>query len=228
MFSPYIKQLQQLELFEGMSTSNILAVLSHLPVSLHTYKKNEFICLQNETFYKLGILLEGKIRTTKTYMAGSTFSLNTFYGPCIFGENIICAECKAMPYSLVTLQPAVVFLIDGDSILTMTKETSPFMSRFLINMVRVMAKRSILTSTQVEYSHIASLKKRIAIFLLTKSAETKKLLFTIPLNRSEMANYLCVTRPALSKALAELKKENIIDYYRDSFKIQDLEKLQSL
>ena len=43
-----------------------------------------------------------------------------------------------------------------------------------------------------------------------------------------MANYLNATRPAVSRILRELKEQNIIDYYRSSFKILDLETLSNL
>lgn len=209
-----------------MSSKDIVSVLSHLPVSLHTYKKDEIICTQDENFFYLGILLEGKIQTSKTYLTNDNFILNTLCAPNVFGENIICADCMAMPYTLQAVQEdTVLLLIDGSSVLTMNKQTSSYMSQFLINMIKLMAQRSISTNTQVDYSRITSLKKRVAIFLLSHYQETKQLLFAVSLSRSEMANYLNVTRPALSKVLAEMKKENIIDYYKDSFKIENLEKL---
>lgn len=211
-----------------MSTKDILSVLSHLPISLHAYKKDEIICSQDQEFFKLGILLEGKIQSRKTYLTNDCFILNTLCSPDVFGENIICAGCMAMPYTLQALQDdTVLLLVDGSAVLTMNKQTSSYMSQFLINMIKLMAQRSISTNTQVDYSRITSLRKRIAIFLLSHYSETKKLLFTVSLSRSEMANYLSVTRPALSKVLAELKKENIIDYYKDTFKIKDLKKLMN-
>lgn len=211
-----------------MSTHDINLVLSNLPVSLHTYQKDEIICAQDESFLKLGILLEGKIQSSKTYLTEDSFILNTLSAPDVFGENIICAGCCAMPYSLKAHQDdTVLLLIDGSAVLTMDKRTSAYMSRFLINMVKIMAQRSISANTQVDYSRITSLRKRVAIFLLNHYAETGQTLFTVDLSRNDMATYLSVTRPALSKVLAELKKEKIIDYYKDSFKIEDLEKLKN-
>lgn len=210
-----------------MSKDEILLTLSHLPCSLHKYKKNEMICGQNEIFFKLGILLEGKIESSKTYLTKDHFVLNTLSAPDVFGENIICANCMKVPYSLHAIQETVLLLIDGDSLLTMNKQNSTFMSQFLINMIRLMAKRSISVNTQIDYSRITSLRKRVAIFLLTHYEKTNQLIFTTSFNRNEMANYLSVTRPALSKVLAELKKENIIDYYKDSFKIENLEQLMN-
>ena len=40
---------------------------------------------------------------------------------------------------------------------------------------------------------------------------------TIPLSRSEMADYLCTNRSALSRELANMKKDGILDYDLRSF-----------
>ena len=78
---------------------------------------------------------------------------------------------------------------------------------------------------QLNYIQITSLTKRVAIFLLDYSQNAGAHLFTIPFNREEMALYLNATRPSLSKVLAELKRNGIIDYYKNTFKINDIDYL---
>lgn len=228
MFTRYLHQLKNIPLFENMSSNDITAVLSHLPVSLHTYEKDACICLQDEPFFMLGILLEGKLQSSKTYLTNDNMILGVTSAPDVFCDDIICAGCPSMPYSIHAIQDTVLLLIDGHSVFSMNKQSSSYMSQFLINIIRLVGKRSISASTQVDYSRITSLRKRVAIFLLNQYQETGQLIFSIPLSRYEMANYLSVTRPALSKVLAELKKESIIDYYKDSFKIENLDKLINL
>lgn len=43
--------------------------------------------------------------------------------------------------------------------------------------------------------------------------------FTIPFNREELADFLCVERSALSHELSRMKKEGLIDYKKNKFKI---------
>ena len=40
---------------------------------------------------------------------------------------------------------------------------------------------------------------------------------TIPLNREEMADYLCVERSALSHELMKMKRDGILSYNKNSF-----------
>ena len=39
------------------------------------------------------------------------------------------------------------------------------------------------------------------------------------MTREEMADFLCVNRSALSRELSRMKRDGIIDFYRDTFRI---------
>lgn len=44
----------------------------------------------------------------------------------------------------------------------------------------------------------------------------------IPLNRTEMADYLCTNRSALSRELSSMKKDGILDYDQKVFHLYNV------
>ena len=56
-------------------------------------------------------------------------------------------------------------------------------------------------------------------YLLRVSCEQQSRTFSIPMNRNEMADYLNIERSALSRELSRMKRDGLIDYHRDSFKL---------
>ncbi len=50
-------------------------------------------------------------------------------------------------------------------------------------------------------------------------------MFNLPFDRSDMAVYLGVNRSALSRELSLMKKEGIIDFYKNSFSLPQGKKL---
>jgi DNA-binding transcriptional regulator LsrR (DeoR family) len=54
------------------------------------------------------------------------------------------------------------------------------------------------------------------------------MIFNMPMNRQELAEFLNVKRPSLSRELSNMQKEKIIEVYRSSVKILDMEKLCEL
>ena len=51
-------------------------------------------------------------------------------------------------------------------------------------------------------------------------------MFKIPLKRNELAEYLNVSRPSLSRELVNMQDEGLIEFHRNSFKILDLTALK--
>jgi len=56
-----------------------------------------------------------------------------------------------------------------------------------------------------------------------QAQQNNSMYFKVPMNRKDLADYLCVDRSALSRELSRMKDDGIIDYDKDIFKIQQRE-----
>jgi CRP-like cAMP-binding protein len=56
-------------------------------------------------------------------------------------------------------------------------------------------------------------------YLTSQAEQQESSYFDIHLNRNELADYLCIDRSALSRELSRLKKEGLIDFQKNHFKI---------
>jgi CRP-like cAMP-binding protein len=79
---------------------------------------------------------------------------------------------------------------------------------------------------KIEYFAIKSVTGKICAYLYDQYKLNGGPLFDIPFDRNELADFLNVSRPTLSRELAKLKEQGIIDYYLNSFKVLDIEKLE--
>lgn len=52
-------------------------------------------------------------------------------------------------------------------------------------------------------------------------------MFRIQMNREQLAEFLNVSRPSMSRELSRMRDEGIIDFHLSTFKILDIEKLKS-
>ncbi|CQR73414.1 helix-turn-helix domain-containing protein [Sporomusa ovata] len=57
------------------------------------------------------------------------------------------------------------------------------------------------------------------MYLLEQYEDRGEKTFTLPLNRNELADFLYVSRPALSREIGRMRDEEIIDFYRTSIKL---------
>jgi Mn-dependent DtxR family transcriptional regulator len=72
------------------------------------------------------------------------------------------------------------------------------------------------------------MRGKISTYLLEQYKRTGKATFIIPLRRNELADFLNVSRPSLSREMSRLMEEGIIDYHRASIKIKDLDSLKRM
>jgi DNA-binding transcriptional regulator LsrR (DeoR family) len=49
--------------------------------------------------------------------------------------------------------------------------------------------------------------------------------FMLPMNRNELADFLNVTRPSLSREMSRLREEGVIDFHMESIKILQVDVL---
>ncbi|MBR5129301.1 MAG: winged helix-turn-helix domain-containing protein, partial [Firmicutes bacterium] len=62
-----------------------------------------------------------------------------------------------------------------------------------------------------------SIRDKLLCYLTIEYGRKKDEHFTIPFNRQQLADYLCVERSALSAEMSRMKKEKIIDYKKNEF-----------
>ena len=225
LFKNYIEVLKSISLFEALSEKEILEILDHMNGQIVTYKKGDLICKESQCLLYIGIVLTGKLEMTQTCISQDIIFTNILTPYKSFGENFICRKQLCFPYSIKALQNTKLLTLNTQKLFQVTSRTQPYMSKLLYNLMKCITEQNIDFNKQLNYIQITSLTKRVAIFLLDYSQNAGAHLFTIPFNREEMALYLNATRPSLSKVLAELKRNGIIDYYKNTFKINDIDYL---
>lgn len=102
-------------------------------------------------------------------------------------------------------------------------------ARVTRNMLSLIAGQNRRLSNKISYLMCSSLKGKIALYLLHQGGHVAPgEPFQIPLNREDLAGYLAVQRPSLSRTLAQMKEEGIIDFKRSTFRILDMDALMAL
>ena len=71
------------------------------------------------------------------------------------------------------------------------------------------------------------MREKLALYLLEEAKRNKSMAFNITLSRNDLAEYLNVSRSAMSRELSRMKEDGLIDYYKNSFKIINEEALKS-
>lgn len=227
MEEKYIKVLGNSYLFKDMTRDEIEKMLICLNPTINRYEKNELITREGDLFEALGLLLEGKANVIKEKASGARVVMTMLHEGDVFGEMAAFSEINKWPATVQCIEKCTVMFIPKINIIGECEKMCPWHRRLIGNFVKIVSVKALMLSNKVEYLTIKSMRGKIAAFLMDQYKRSNSLTFNVPFNRNEMADFLNVSRPSMSRELIKMKEEGIIDFHLSSFKIKDLDKLRN-
>lgn len=72
---------------------------------------------------------------------------------------------------------------------------------------------------KLEMVSMDSLRDKIMVCMKIEAERAKSSSFTLPLNRTELAQYLCSNRSSLTRELSSMKRDGLLDYAGNSYSL---------
>ncbi len=228
IFNSYAGTLTKASLFKGIETGDLRTMLGCLEPKLACYRKNDFIAISGERFESIGIMLEGEAVVIKENAAGNRVVMDILKPGDIFGEVVVFAEDSVWPGSVVAQEASKVLFLSRQKILGQCQKICPWHRTIIQNMLKIVSEKAMMLNKKVEYLTIKSMRGKISAFLLEQYRKAGKNTFDLPLNRNEMADFLNVSRPSMSREMCRMKEEGVIDFHLSLVRILDLKALKEM
>ncbi|MDO4765115.1 MAG: Crp/Fnr family transcriptional regulator [Eubacteriales bacterium] len=209
--------LQKMNLFSGIHPEEILSILNS--ARYQRYLKGECIALEGEDCSAFGIVESGSIVILKENSSGESQILAKMDAGKIFGEILVYSSKKKWPASIWATDNCGIYFLDLTKISLSQTEFPHLHSRLMQNFMRELSDKALGLNKKLEYLTLKKIRGKISKYLLEQSYGKENQYFTIPFNRKEMADYLSISRPTMSREMAKMKEEGLLDYYKNSFKI---------
>ena len=213
----YYEVLQKSPLFEGTDEHAMKHILKCMEGRVSTFGKGEIIYHYGEAVSWAGIVLEGKVALIAPGTDGEESSIQLVASPEIFG----CAQ------SCLVSQPALVTVMAKKRTKILFVKLSKLFRREALGctyaglvMVNLLRQTAAQTLKQNQRIHVMSQKTiRDKLKMMLAQTERQGNLVTLSMNRQELADYLGVERSALSREMARMKQEGLIDYHRNEITV---------
>lgn len=214
-----IKAFQTHPMFEGISLTNCETLMHCLGCTEKAYNKEQIIPTAGIYARQIGIVVSGCIHTIQEDVWGRRAFLSYAKDDGIFGEVLLGGSSDERGIIFKAAEPTTVLYLPVDRILHPCRNSCPFHHKLSRNLFRMISHKNADLTEKIEITSKSSLREKILAYLSIESRRNGSTNFTVPLNRTEMADYLCTNRSALSRELAKMKKDGIIDYENKSFHI---------
>lgn len=228
MLSEWLKMLGDCTLFQRISKEELDIMLECLKPKISNYKKNEYITIAGDQFAGVGIVLSGNTAVTKENAAGNRIIMSLLGPADVFGEMAAFSGNKLWPATVAAMTDCTVMFLPPDKIVGACHKQCMSHRMLIMNMLRMISTKAILLNRKVEYLSIKSIRGRISTYLLEQYMRTGKTTFMMSLKRNELADFLNVSRPSLSREMCRMRDEGIIEFHKSSVRIKHIDALKEI
>lgn len=212
----YLELLKRVKLFRDIDEDNIESMLKCLGARTVNLNKSEYVLVAGNRVDQVGIVLEGQLHIVRDDMDGGRALIAMLDPGDFFAEALCCAGVKESPVSVVATTDAKVMLLSFRHILHTCSSSCLFHTKLIENMLQVIAQKNLQLQARMDFLSKKTIRRRLMSYFESVALKQGRK-FTIPFNREELADFLCIDRSALSRELGILKKEDIIDYKKNQF-----------
>ena len=221
----YLPVLMQCPVISGISEDNLLTMLSCMKAQVACFQKNQLVLREGEPAKYMGIVLSGCVQVMRHAACGSRSISASMEKAEIFGAAFACSGVETLPVSVLATVDSEILLIDCKRIINVCPDTCAFHAKLISNLLRIVAQRNVQFNQKLEVITRKTTRDKLVSFLFAQARQAGSSRFTIPFNRQQLADYLGVSRCAMTAELAKLRDVNLIRYCRNEFEILKTEDL---
>ena len=207
---------RSVELFKGLEFPELEAMLACIEAEMKSIRKGGIVLLAGDEPRYVGIVLEGLLHIIREDYNGNRSLLAAAAPGDLFAEALCCAGVSESPVTVTAKADSVVELLSFTRIISTCSNSCAFHTKLIGNMLGLIAGKNLGLESRMEIVSLRSVRAKVKRYLETfVPAQGRNI--TIPFNREELADYLCVERSALSHELAKMRKDGLIEYWKNRF-----------
>ena len=206
-------------LFRGIEPQERKAMLGCIGYHIAAFRKGDIVAFEEENIRHIGIILSGSVDMVKEDLWGNKTMLVRMGKDELFGETFACGSDNLSVVTFLVSEDAKILFMPFDRVMHSCTMACRFHHRLIENMVSVIAAKNRDLMRKVEVVSKRTIREKLLTYLSIQAQTQNSRYLEIPLGRVELAEYLCVDRSALTRELAKMKEDGLIDYDRNCFRI---------
>ena len=214
-----MEYIRRSRLFDGMEDDDIRLILQCLGYSIKLFKKDKVIAMEGNNMSYIGIVLQGSVDMIKEDVWGNKDMLTRIMPGDLFGETFACGVEAEAVVTFVASSTTEALILPFTRVISTCSNSCGFHEKLIRNLIYMIAKKNKALMQKLEVVTKKSLREKILAYLSQQAQEQQTKYIHVPLGRKELADFLCADRSSLTRELSSMKKERLIDFERNTFRL---------
>lgn len=221
-----MENLESSKLFQMITDKETQRILKCSKSRERKYPSGTYIFEQGGIPSRLFLLLKGQVQICKDFTSGKRDVLYLVEAGNVFGEIFLFGDKKHYWYDAVAITDVTVLEMPWDFFYHFCSNACDHHKQLTQNMLEIMSENNFQITRKLHIVSTSSLRERIAIWLIDSMDENS--VVELHMNREQLADFLGVARPSLSRELMKMQKDGLIEVSRKTISICDRDAVEML
>ena len=199
------ENLLKTNLFKNLNDNEFQILARNLGFYKHKFKKGENILRTGETINSFGLVISGSVNIEYNDIFGNTNIIGNADSGQVFAEAYSCLPEEPLMVSVSAAEDCEILFISTKNIFS--------------GIIAVLAGKNIGLSRKINDITPKTIRERLISYLSSQAVKQESNYITIPFNRQQLADYLCVDRSAMSNELSKMRRDGLLTFDRNMFKL---------
>ena len=213
------EQLKKCKIFKELDFSDIQKVLKCASAREQSYPKGAFILREGNKAGSVGLLVQGEVSIIFEDFWGNRALVAKMYPGEIFGDAYVYSSDRTVRINVLATADCEAVMLDYERLIAPCDCICSAHRQILKNMLQIFSDKLRAMMRKMTFVSKRTLREKIMAYLSAAAETSRGDTVTITLSRQELADYLYVDRSALSRELSNMKREGLIDFSANRFRL---------
>ena len=200
-------EIYDMPLFRGGDRMVLEAVLQRSPGRYASYRKGDFIALQDDVCRTLFLLCEGSVYAQMTSAEGRELTLDTLSAPDTLASAFVFGTENRYHVSFIAQADCRLWVLSRESLREILEQDRTVLRNFLT----IISDHSLFLSRRINEFALQSLASRVVSYLKDNHSIR---------NLQEVAFILGVARPSLSRMIGQMVEQGTVCKTPDGYTLK--------
>lgn len=211
--------LTQTQLFRDIPVGELSGLLNCLRAVRRQYEKGAVLCSAGERTASIGLVLSGSVHIESDDVWGNKSILSSVGPGQVFAETYACLPDEPLMVSVTAAEDTAVLFLHAPHMLAPCTQTCTCHAQLIRNLLFVSARKNLELSRRAFHTAPKTIRGRLLSYLSMQAIHAGSDSFSIPFDRQQLADYLGVDRSALSAELGRMRRDGLLDFKKNRFRL---------
>lgn len=212
----YEQDYTKLPLFAKLDINEINELLQKFRAVIKHFSRSDYVYLAGDHVENLCVIISGTVQVLREDVWGEKSIIVNLEAGSVFGEKFLIENDTRSTVSYFVSNDSKILMLPSNRIFT-EKIFSRTEKQLMFNILVALTNNNMLLAEKNEILCQKTLRGKILAYLEQEARHKGSVEFTVPFNRTDLANYLDADRSALTRELTRMKADSIIDFTKNTF-----------